>query len=149
MIYILLIMNISLNQGELFKKYKEKINIGYGSSNVLEGFDNLTEKSRNVLRKTKIDEKQYNNLKNEYDKLLTEIQNIQKSTVDNTESYLKRTTKQSNKYINKNIKVGEGIFYVNNLGIAKWYPNMTIWENTAGKNGCPTIDQVMDTGLPW
>jgi len=142
-------MNISLNQGEIFKKYKEKINIGYGSSNVLEGFDNLTEKSRNVLRKTKIDEKQYNNLKNEYDKLLTEIQNIQKSTVDNTESYLKRTTKQSNKYINKNIKVGGGIFYVNNLGIAKWYPNMTIWENTAGKNGCPTIDQVMDTGLSW
>jgi hypothetical protein len=142
-------MNISLNQGELFNKYKQKINIGYGSSDVLEGFDNLTEKSRKVLRETKIDEKRYNILKNEYDNLIDEIENINKSTLDKREAYIKRTSIQSNKYLNKNIKIGKGIFYVNNLGIARWYPNSTIWNNNAGKNGCPSQNEILDTGLAW
>ena len=44
-----------------------------------------------------------------------------------------------NPYKNKNVKLSDGqIGYVTSKGIFKWYPNQTIYDQTSGKNGCPS-----------
>jgi len=54
----------------------------------------------------------------------------------------------SNQYLNKNVGFSDGsIAYVNNQGIAKPFTSQEIYNNTKGKNGCPS--ELVSLNMPW
>jgi hypothetical protein len=60
----------------------------------------------------------------------------QKFLMDKTNIYLSNV---KNPYKNKNVKLSDGqMGYVTAKGVFKWFPNQTIYDQTAGKNGCPS-----------
>lgn len=84
----------------------------------------------------------YNNLMSQYTTLQT---NIQKSSTDNN-----NRVSPNNDYLGKNIKFTDGkICYVTFQGVAKPYQDNDILNNTAGKNGCPFSDKVVNLNIPW
>jgi len=59
-----------------------------------------------------------------------------KFLMEKTNSYLTRAETQ-NPYLNKNVRLSDGqLGYVTSKGVFKWYPTQSIYEQTAGKNGC-------------
>lgn len=59
-----------------------------------------------------------------------------KFLMDKTNVYLSNV---NNPYKNKNVKLSDGqMGYVTAKGVFKWFPNQTIYDQTAGKNGCPS-----------
>uniref|UniRef100_A0A6C0KRR4 Apple domain-containing protein n=1 Tax=viral metagenome TaxID=1070528 RepID=A0A6C0KRR4_9ZZZZ len=157
------LLNISLNQGKQFNKYQSKIKKKIKISK--EGFTNESDKNilthsednfKPVVKNQRLtiteNNKQLNklqNLQNEYQDLLQQYNQIQKSLVGSSLEEINRTS-ANNKYLNKNIKFTDGtICYVTSLGIAKPYPSLDIFNKTSGKNGCPTSDDVIILTIPW
>ena len=143
-------INNALKQGKEFKKYQKKITRDLNSkirkSNIVEGFStqptHYAERSKNVLDQNKLKDSQVaelESLKKQYTTLQNQVQQLQTHAMDSTQTYLD-ITNPNNKYHNKNIRfTGNGaIGYVTNKGDYKWYPNMDVLNNTAGKNGCPS-----------
>jgi hypothetical protein len=57
-------------------------------------------------------------------------------------------TSEINQYLNKNVGFSDGsIAYVNNQGIAKPFTSQEIYNNTKGKNGCPS--ELVSLNMPW
>jgi hypothetical protein len=159
------LLKISLNQGKQFNTYQTKIkrhitktDKSNKRSNKREGFVSLQEQEqivrpsydgyspvlKNMQQTTSLtnnanqrDLDELGQLQRKYDDLIQQYTNIQKKIGDSSLSTINRLG-SNNPYLGKNIRFANGaICYVTNQGIAKPYPNMDVYNNTVGKNGCP------------
>ena len=150
--------NPSLHQGSKFIKYQNKIKTDVESKSRAnngglqtegkegkEGFTNNTRKS--IIQ----------NLKNEYDKTLSEYNtalskynDLAKQTQSSTIEYINRVNSNNN-YLNKIVRFNTGqVYYVTNQGVAKYIPNVDILKSISEKNGCPnTSGKYIDITIPW
>ena len=169
----------SLNQGDLFKNYQNKIktktktndkyskNMGL-NNNLIEGFDtnanpnSITEQSQNLLKQSeeiKANKKKVSELKKNYKSSLTQYDGLIETRSTQTQDYYDRIDPVKNSYLNQNICIGkppvdgvkntdDACGYVTNQGVFKWYPadNNVTYNNTAGKNGCPSTAYVKVNG---
>lgn len=156
----------SLNQGDLFKNYQNKIktknkysNDKYSDdNNFMEGFDtntntnSITEQSQSLLKQTeeiKANKKNVSELKKNYKSSLTQYDDLTNTRSKQTQDYYDRIDPVKNPYLNQNICLTNGSCgYVTNQGVFKPYPsdNDVTYNNTAGKNGCPSTAYVKVDG---
>lgn len=128
--------NISLSQGADFLRNLATIKqTGQPLLKTQEGFENIVYSNQvvpilNSVNKDIIPmEADFNNTTSQITNMTAYEDKIVKHYVDNP---------FRGKYKNQNVRFPNGaIYYVDNMGIAKWYPSMDIYTNTAGKNGCP------------
>jgi hypothetical protein len=119
----------ALNQGEKFKKYQNSLE--------KEGFDNmnfdkngLTFQTNKVINENNFsnDQEIINNLRDEYQKTLKDYEELISKLDTSTRDYLSRVN-QNNPYLEKVIIFPDGsAFYVTKQGVAKWIPDMDIWN---------------------
>lgn len=106
---------------------------------------NNREKATNT--KNMFDIRELNELKQKYSILYTEYDTLKKKMNTDINNGLNRVS-SNNPYLGKNIKFTDGkVCYVTNQGIAKPYTSQKIYDNTIGKNGCPT--EVVSLNIPW
>jgi len=147
----------SLNQGIKYNKFysqkeknlEEEVNIVGGK----EGFtsNSLTQQSNNVINQNNYKSQQsiLSNLNAEYQKTLNEYQTLV-SQLDNIASEYVNRTNSNNPYFSKVIQFqGGNMSYVTNSGVAKWIPNQVIYKQNAGKNGFPAEGAVVTINMPW
>lgn len=157
----------SLQQANQFQKYQIKIknnkknndnNASFTSkkNSFKENFKlmneptNVTQQAENVYNNTDITPSQQasnQQLINEYNNLLAQYQNSLKGITNAIQSYYNRTD-SNNPYIGKNIRISGAIYYVTQMGVAKWYPSMNIYDENVGKNGCPNAG-FTQINIPW
>ena len=171
------LLKISLDQGKQFKTYQNKIKKSIFKSkrqmfkgmNLKEGF--VSEDQEMLVRPTDEGYKQIfkneaqtanntnsvnqaeltelNNLQSQYNNLIQQYNSIQQSITDSSLATINRTS-STNQYLNKNVRFNNGtICYVTSQGTAKPYANLDIFNNTAGKNGCPSTSEVVNIDLPF
>jgi hypothetical protein len=79
-----------------------------------------------------------NELKRHYLLLLKEYETLKEEIRLEQEDFIKRIS-DNNPYTNKNVRFASGLIcYVNKLGIAKPFPSIDVFNDTIGKNGCPS-----------
>ena len=150
--------NVFLSQGEKFLSYqnqiKNKINLPFmeeGFQNNINNNENsLVKESNNLLKTTNFssDENMIANLKEQYIDSLEKYQEMMKNVANKNQNYLDRVNPSKNKYLNKNIRIGNKTMYVTNQGVAKWYAGNK--DNTIGKNGCPKQNEMIHVrNVPW
>jgi hypothetical protein len=99
------------------------------------------------------DVSELNNLQNQYNELSSQYKEVLKTVETEGLEYNDRMSK-NNPYLNNNITInnsnGElqlassGVGgYVTSKGIFKSYPDQTIFDSTAGKNGCPNASKII------
>ena len=163
----------ALNQGQNFKNYQNKItqrtsknarfvsregfqSSGFSSSSSTstsstDSSNNLSQQAQQVLSQTQIssqDQSTLQNLKQQYASTLVKYQILKKAMSKVVTNYFDRVEPDTNPYLNQNVKFSTGqIAYVTNRGILKIYMNQTVFQNTSGKNGCPTGTVNID--IPW
>lgn len=121
----------------------------FSSLNIFEGFDNILEKNQQeqqlVVQENASDLSQMQNVDNEYDGLLSQYQNLEKTEADSTKSMLDRYSSK-NPYLGQNLRFDSNgsTGYVTNLAQYKWYPTTDIIDNTSNKNGCPSINKIFN-----
>ena len=146
----------SLYQGNKFKK-KQKKNMNI--NNMKEGFSlqngpqsNTSQQSKDVLLQAQLSPEQQNNitnLNNNFNQALEEYQQLYSQITGSVNTYISRTS-SNNPYLSKNIKFTDGtICYVTNKGVAKPYTNFQIYKATAGINGCPSEQEIVDVNMPF
>ena len=119
--------SLSSIQGQEYRKKYDLI--------TKEGFSNLFGENA-VDSKNKSDLNELLELEKKYQSLLSEYLNDYKQLMSNTTQYFDIL---KSPLINKNIRLTDGtIGYVTNVGVFKPYPSMDIFNNTSGKNGCPS-----------
>ncbi len=139
------------NQGMEYIKFRNKKkevdskNLSFNNDNgimhgILEGFSSTFPENA-VNDKNSSEFKDVVKLQTEYQKILSEYSSVHKELLSKISQYFKI---KDSKIINKNIRLninGSGskgqIGYVTNDGVFKHYPSWSIYQNTAGKNGCP------------
>lgn len=152
----------ALIQGKKFKGYQGKIKKHLEEKEMIvkEGFTqnprkplnnvSLTKQTQKVLNKTKIgNSHNIQQVQEEYNNTLAQYENLLAQLSGSTSGYLTRINPKENHFLGKNIKIGNQFMYVTQQGIAKWYPDSKVLQNTAGKNGCPASSQIIDTNLSW
>ena len=149
----------SLKQGNNFKKKQGKNTNNMITNNMKEGFSlqngqqlNTAQQSKDVLLQAQLTPSQQNNittLKNNFNQALEEYQQLYSQITGSVNTYISRTG-SNNPYLSKNIKFTDGtICYVTNKGVAKPYPNFQIYKATAGENGCPSQQEIVDVNMPF
>lgn len=148
--------NISLIQGERFKKYQNKIKKSIEKNEktyTKEGFTNVFDLNNSRVsannNQNKMDRTQLNRLKAQFDKLKQEYTDLENSLTDDMDNILGRYS-EKNSYNGKNLKISNNgaIGYVTKRGDFKWYGNPDIMLNTAGKNGCPLASNLETVDIP-
>jgi hypothetical protein len=148
----------SLTQGDKFKNYQDKIKKNLAKQAKLlsgkEGFnglnlqkmnlnpDGLAIKSNEIIKNNDYSSQQQiiDSLRQQYQDTLTEYENLEAQISGNVNGYINRVS-SNNPYLGKNVCLSGGACgYVTNQGVFKWYPadNNYTYNNTAGKNGCPS-----------
>jgi len=123
-------------------KYRE----GFSNTNATTNANATTNTNVNTNPDAKLNE--INALQSQYDSLLKNYNDLYKQVSDNTQKGMNRLNK-NNPYLNNNIipnnSAGElpiissGIGgYVTSQGLFKNYADKSVFDSTAGKNGCPT-----------
>lgn len=172
------LLKLSLNQGKQFNNYQNKIKKaintkqGFKKNNSIkfkEGFVN--EQDEQLLRpqddgytsvlqnqrqlsnnNNKVNQQQLDqlrNLQNQYQDLIQQYNQIQKTISDSSLEVINRNS-SNNKYLKKNIKFTDGtICYVTSQGLAKPYSTLDIFKNNSGKNGCPLENDMINLTIPW
>lgn len=169
------LLKISLIQGKLFNTYQTKIKKtanstidktfkkglkeGFvtseqemlirpehqGYKSVLKNQEELIDSSNTTNQKS-LDE--LKELQAKYNDLMLQYITIQTSISETSLTNINRVS-SNNPYLNKNILFTDGtICYVTNQGIAKPYLNRNVFNNTAGKNGCPP-KQYITLDIAW
>ena len=146
----------SLNQGVKFNKFQNKKvnNLEEEVNNISgkEGFQGLTQQTKQVINQNINNKSQQNilaNLKTEYQNTLTEYQKLAEQLENIASEYVNRTS-TSNPYFGKVIQFqGGNMCYVTNSGVAKWIPTQAIYKQNAGKNGFPAEGSVVTINMPW
>jgi len=169
------LLKISLNQGRKFNTYQTKIKktaIKVPTSNRVkrEGFVSATQevmlqpdsqgyipalqnKQMNTKATNNINQNELNDLiqlQSQYEDLLQQYNSIQKSVGDASLETINRTSTKQNPYLNKHIRFNDGaICYVTSQGVARVYTSWDQYINTAGRNGCPAIDNPININMPF
>ena len=162
------IASVSLTQGDKFINYQNKIktqangskkNNLFSNDLVKEGFSesytdelNLKRDSNKLLSNVQLssaDKDSFKTLKKEYAITLKIHQELQSKIRKQSKSYLNRVNPSANPYLGKHISLGGPTFYVTKQGVAKYYPSTDIYTNTAGLNGCPSPNDVIQLDIPW
>jgi hypothetical protein len=171
------LLKISLNQGKQFNIYQKNISQNINGSSKIsktnkkikegfvsaeqeimlrppdEGYVSVLQKQNQtnkiISNSNQDDLNELTQLQTKYQDLMQQYTEIQKSTNTSSLESINRTS-SDNPYLNKNIKFTDGtICYVTNEGIAKPYQNLDMFKNTSGKNGCPTITELINLDIPW
>jgi len=162
------LLKISLNQGKQFKNNQNKIkhkNVNRSvSSSKKEGFvsgeqemmlrptddgfrlvvNKQAQTSKYVTNTNQLELDKLNTLLGQYNSLFQQYSSAQKTISDSSLATLGRLG-SNNPYSNKNVRFSDGtLCYVTNEGIVRPYTNLDIFKNTAGKNGCPKLDEIMN-----
>ena len=132
----------SLNQGQKFNKYQNKITSKLEhkieKANRKEGFENNSN-----IQETK----------KEYIKTLKEYNNLLGTVAKNTNEFVARSSPNNpynNKILNWTDPSAKGIkMYVTNKGIARPIKSKEIYDSIVGKNGCPGANNMTDITLIW
>ena len=150
----------SLNQGKKFKKYQNKITNSLETNAVFlsgkEGFselngDDLTARTNRIIDNNNYSSQQQTieNLRQEYQNTLKEYKDLAATISGNTNAYINRVN-PNNPYLNKTVRFSNGsICYVTNQGIVKGYGDGEIYNETAGKNGCPPQSPLINIDLDF
>jgi len=151
----------TLKQGAEFRKLQKKIKkeIKKKEQFVTEGFGDMntssslsvnenTNTNANANTNSSVNETTDDDLMNQYNTLLSEFQNAQQQIVSRAQQTVQRIN-PSNPYFKQNIVFSTGqIAYVTDKGIVKLYSDTTIFNNTAGYNGCPSSIPI-NVNIPW
>jgi len=141
--------NKALKQGQEFKKYQKRIAKNthvHTNTRVREGFSTeptyFAKKSQSVLDQNKLNETDnadLESLKNQYNMLLGQVQELEKRNMSDTKNYLE-IIDPNNKFHNANVRLNnnQDLGYVTNKGVYKLFHSEEISKNTEGKNGCPS-----------
>ena len=115
--------------------YIKKYNTITDKNKHIEGFSNLyVENSVSLKNKSEVDN--LLKLQSEYQKKLSDYSQTYNLLMSNVNQYFEL---RKSPLLNKNIRLSDGkIGYVTSEGVFKHYPSMEIFNNTAGKNNCPT-----------
>lgn len=151
---------VSLTQGDRFLNYQNKIKkqtVGSNKGRLFskkEGFSmNLKGDTNATLNNTNFtsdDSSTLRDLKLEYASTLRDYKKLQGQMTKETNQYFERTDPIKNKFLGKNIKFPEGpVCYVTMQGVARYYTDNNVADNTAGKNGCPAIADAIPVDVPW
>jgi hypothetical protein len=94
--------------------------------------------------------KSYNELRSEYNDILSEFRRVSGLIADAESDYINKTTTNSgNIYLNKNIQFKNSVIaYVTNKGVVKKYATLDMFNKTAGLNGCPDKNYV-NVNIDW
>jgi hypothetical protein len=115
-------------------EYRKKYNNITGENKCVEGFSNLFG-TNSVDTKNKSDLDEVLKLQKEYQKKLSDYSKTYNLLMGNVNDYFNL---RKSPLLNKNIRLTDGtIGYVTKEGIFKPYPNMEVYNNTAGINNCP------------
>ena len=165
------LFGISLNQGKQFTNYQSKIkknNIKPKSSlfksliheaftqpdnsNSFYGSDYASNKqtnASNINTANQLDLAELQQLQSQYQTLMQQYSAIEKTIGDGSLDAINRTS-NANPYLEKNVLFTDGIIcYVTNQGVARPYPTTDIYNNTAGKNGCPSQSELLNLTISW
>lgn len=110
----------------------------------------LTDETRQVLSSTDVSKKKsgFDALQEEYDNAVNDLNNLKEKIAKQTNDYFSRVDPK-NKYLGKNIQIGDKILYVTNNGVAKLYPNTDVFNANAGNYGCPASSAVLKMDFQW
>ena len=85
----------------------------------------------------------------EYNSALEKLEYVEGGDTDTINDYYARISPK-NPYLNTNIRFLNGVIaYVTNQGVVKIYPDINIYQSTAGLNGCPSSKKETQLKLPW
>lgn len=141
-------LSTTLNQGLQFQKYQRKIS-SKKSKTLLEGFANATAPMTTSAETTSStdpnkptqqdinDMMEFKKMQVIYNALEKQYKIMQMSIINDANKF---SSTDKNEYATKNVMLGGGqLGYVTNNGEYKWYSSWDVINNTAGKNGCPTL----------
>lgn len=118
------------NQSHTAYKYNWKGDILEGNSGMI-GLTKTEIANNKSIKET-------NQFIDKYNQEVSDYAFNHKFLMEKTNNYLTHT-ETDNPYVNKNVRLRDGnIGYVTAKGVFKWYPSQTIYDQTAGKNGCPS-----------
>lgn len=125
-------------QGEQYLKFNnERVNQIQPELNLIEGFTIFNSdafKSHNNKETQELI-----NLDKEYQKKLSNFSKQKEILMNDTNSFLNKISNSENKLLGKNIRFQNGdIGYVTDEGVYKHYNSMDLYQNTSGKNNCPS-----------
>ena len=104
---------------------------------------NISAKTFNNTRLLDQKISELNKLKVEYNKAVDEYSLYLANSTQSARNYIARTD-PNNTYLNKNIQFSDGkTMYVTQQGMAKLYEYPSVFQTTAGKNGCPLPKDVI------
>jgi hypothetical protein len=155
----------SLNQGNKFKKYQEKIqhnlkktvqkeqNINVNSREGFQGNldilqinnNGLTAQSNDIITNNdfSFEQETIENLKQKYQSTLSEYEKLIKEIQGSTTGYFNRVS-QNNPYLNKTVRFTTGhIAYVTNQGVVKYIQTRDIWNSVNAPQNWIQLD------IPW
>ncbi len=141
-------LNISLEQGKQFKKLQKNIDkkkpvITNNKPILKEAFTNNINKvnQQDIISEIQVLQKQF-------DTLMSQYVSLKNNTLTQDKNLIKRTDSKSNKFLNNNIQLTDGTKgYVNNSGVVKWYGTEDLYNSTAGKNGCPSNNNILSVNF--
>jgi hypothetical protein len=144
---------VSLDQGNRFNNYKEKItNTDITSNNNVEGFNLLEERQLRDAENINVTKREldtFNQMKDKFESLLKKYKDVNNIINEDTNNNIERT-KGSNPYLGKNIRfTTQEVCYVTKQGVVKLYKSIDLFNKTAGKNGCPKNNEVIKLNIPW
>lgn len=145
----------SLNQGEKFKKYQEKIKTNLEENiekyNLVEGFEGILSKQTDaVINKNDFtrEERTLNNLKREYEKTLQEYNTSLENLNTSSRGYIDRVN-PNNIYLDKVIEFNNGqLSYVTMKGVAKWIRDRNSFNKMFQDRGVAQ-KSIVKVNLPW
>ena len=126
------------SQGEKYLKYNEmRTDEIKPQFNLMENFslikDNAVETKNNSEIQSLID------LDKEYKKKLADYSKQRQLLMSDTNTYINKISSAQNKLLGKNVRFNNGeMAYITNEGLFKKYDSSEIYQNTIGKNGCPS-----------
>ena len=78
-------------------------------------------------------------LDKEYKKKLADYSKQRQLLMSDTNTYINKISSAQNKLLGKNVRFNNGeMAYITNEGLFKKYDSSEIYQNTIGKNGCPS-----------
>ena len=140
-------LSLFQSQGEKYLKYNEMLTDEIKPQfNLMENFslikDNAVETKNNSEIQALID------LDKEYKKKLADYSKQRQLLMSDTNTYINKISSAQNKLLGKNVRFNNGeMAYITNEGLFKKYDSSEIYQNTIGKNGCPSNSEKLNINI--
>ena len=125
-------------QGEKYLKYNEmRTDEIKHQFKLMENFSIMNNNA--VENKNKKEIQELIDLDKEYKKKLSQYSNQRQILMRDTNVYLNKISSSENRLLGQNVRFNNGeIGYVTEQGLYKKYDSFDLYQNTIGKNGCPS-----------